>query len=337
MEKINKIIDGMPKIELHLHLEGAFTLPYMLHLIRKYEPDTSVKSVADLQKRFAYIDFDNFIETWFWKNQYFRESQDFYESTYTAIAALVKQNIIALEAFFSPWDFVDNNITAQEIIEATIAGKKAAEKKFGMAINLIADIVRDHGYQTAPKRFADLVPYRDEICGIGLGGSEAQYPNVLFQEVFETARDQGFHVVAHAGEASGAKSIWDALLYLKAERIGHGVRAIENAFLMEYLEKKQVPLEICPTSNLKTKVVPDISLHPLRQMYTEGLALTINSDDPTMYGSTLTEEYRLICHHLGFDTNDLQAFTMNALQASFFPEKTKAVLEKKIDHFWQNN
>jgi len=337
MKNIDKIIAEMPKIELHLHLEGAFTLPHLLHLIRKYDPDTFYKSIADLQERFRFIDFDNFIKTWFWKNQYFREPEDFYQSTYKAIAALTEQNIIALEAFFSPWDFIENKTTVPEIIEATIEGKKAAESKFEIVVNLIADVVRDHGYKTAPDRLAELVPYRQDICAIGLGGSEAQYPNVLFQEVFDTARQQGFHVVAHAGEASGAKSIWDALRFLKAERIGHGVRAIENASLMEYLAEHKVPLEICPTSNLKTKIVPDIALHPMRQMYAEGIPLTINSDDPTMFGTTLTEEFQLICQHLGFGSRDLQQFTLNALQASFFPEKTKAILKKKIDHFWQNN
>ncbi|HAE86465.1 TPA: adenosine deaminase, partial [Candidatus Marinimicrobia bacterium] len=164
MEQLNHIIRNMPKIELHCHLEGAFTLDFLLSRIHKYEPESKIRDLETLRKQFVFRDFDHFIRSWIWKNRYFRTADDFRDSTYYAIEALVKQNIIALEAFFSPWDFEEWGPGPEAIIEATLEGKEAAEKDFGIPVNLIADIVRNHGHDTAKARLKQLYPYKNRIC-----------------------------------------------------------------------------------------------------------------------------------------------------------------------------
>jgi adenosine deaminase len=330
-----EIITHMPKVELHLHLEGAFTLEFLLTQIQTYDRGQAFASLAELQKRFILRDFNHFIETWCWKNQFFRSAQDFERSTYQTLADLSRQNVVHVEAFFSPWDFAANGIVAPEIIDATIAGKLAAERDFGISCFLIADLDRDLGHQTAGDRLNDVKKHRDTIVAIGLGGNESRYPAHLYADVFDAARRNGFHCVAHAGEAAGAGSIRAALNLLQAERIGHGITAMHDPELMEELRRRQIPLEISLTSNIMTKVVKDLAHHPVRRFYQEGLLVTINSDDPTMFNSTLTNEYQLLHDRLDFRLNDLRQLTINAAHASFLASEEKNRILQSIDRFWQ--
>ncbi len=329
-----QIIQAMPKVELHLHLEGAFSFEFLFGLIQKSGGEATIRSIDDLRQRFVFRDFAQFIQSWFWKNSFFRHPEDFYDSTYYTLRDLAAQNVVYVEAFFSPWDFQAKGLAVQEIIEATLAGKTAAEKDFGIRCNLIADLVRDHGAVTAPQRLDDIIPYRGQIIGIGLGGSEAQYPARDFATVFQEARRQGFHLVAHAGEAAGAQSIWEAVEELHVERIGHGVRASEDPALVNYLQLYQIPLEICPTSNLKTRVVKDFASHPLHDYYRRGLLVTINSDDPSMFATTITDEFWGLSQHPGYGWEDIKRLTINAVRAAFIDEAEKSRLLGIVNQYW---
>jgi adenosine deaminase len=334
MKTLDDIIRTMPKIELHCHLEGAFTLEFLLDRIHTYEPESDIRDIETLKQQFVFDDFDHFIRVWVWKNRFFRTADDFRNSTYHAIEALVKQNIIALEAFFSPWDFEEWGPGPEAIIEATLEGKEAAEKDFGIPVNLITDLVRNHGHEKAEERLKQLYPYKDRICGIGLGGDEKHYPAFRFEDVFQLARSKGFHTMVHAGETEGPYSIWDAVSRLNAERIGHGITAIQNRELMNILRDRQIPLEICPTSNLKTRVIKSPKEHPVRKFYDAGLLITINTDDPTMFNQSLIEEFQFICDQYDFTADDLERLAHYALKASFFPPDIKLKLQKIIDPFW---
>jgi len=330
------ILSRMPKIELHLHLEGAFTLEFLLAQIQAIDPHQAPGSLAELQQRFILRDFDHFIETWIWKNRFFRSAQDFERSVYQTLASLSRQNVVHVEAFFSPWDFAASGAAAPEIIKATIAGKLAAERDFGISCFLIADLNRDLGHETAGERLNDVMPHRENIVAIGLGGSEARYPAAPFAGVFEAARQAGFHCVAHAGEAAGPDSIRAALDLLHAERIGHGITAIRDPELMEELRRRQIPLEICPTSNIMTRVVEDYEHHPVRPFWQQGLLVTIHSDDPTMFNSTITNEYQILHDRLGFELSDIRQLTLNAVHASFLCSEEKKRIIQSIDRFWQS-
>ncbi len=323
-KKIIESIKNMPKVELHLHLEGAFTFEFLFTLINKYGGDPSIQSIAGLKKKFVFNDFLHFIETWFWKNQFFREPEDFEQSTYFTLENLYRQNVIYAEVFYSPWDFVQFGLAVEAITEATLSGIRRAEIDFGIKCQLIADLCRDYGAETAIDRFKQIISYRDEgLIGIGLGGSEQKFPPEPFEAVYSMASEKGFHCVAHAGEAAGPASIWGAIEKLNVERIGHGVRAIEDPDLVELLKQKQIPLEICITSNLKTAVFPSIEQHPIKQFFEEGLFVTINSDDPTMFGATITDEYILLYEQANFSSQAIRHLSLNAIDASFLSSDDK--------------
>jgi len=329
-----EIIQNMPKVELHLHLEGAFTFEFLFNLINKYGGDPAVQSIADLKKMFMFKDFPHFIKTWFWKNQFFKQAEDFEASTYATLKNLHEQHVVYLEAFYSPWDFAPNGLTARDITEATLRGISKAECDFGIRCQLIADISRDHGWENAVQRFYDITPFRENgVIGIGLGGSEQDYPPQLFKDVFKEAKKHNFHTVAHAGEAAGPESVWTAMEILGIERIGHGVRAVEDARLVATLKQNQMPLEICVTSNLKTGVFPSVQTHPVSHFFEDGLFVTINSDDPTMFGSTITDEFMLLHQKLNFSLAAIRQLTENAVRATFLTDAEKQKLLDSVNDF----
>ncbi len=335
MKNVTNIIQTMPKVELHLHLEGAFTFEFLFDLIQKYGGDPSVKTVDDLEKRFVFKDFPHFIETWFWKNKFFREAEDFENSTYFTLKDLHEQNVLYAEVFYSPWDFRSSGVSVAVITEATLAAVWRAKQDFGIQCFLIADIVRDAGRENGKDRLNEILPYRESgVIGIGLGGSEQEFPPEPFEDVYKMARESGLHVVAHAGEAAGPKSVWGAIEKLRVERIGHGVRSVEDPQLVEYLREKQIPLEVCPVSNLKTGVFPSFETHPIKYFFENDLFVTINSDDPAMFGTTITEEFLLLHEQLNFSLDDIKKLALNGARASFLQEKEKVELLVRMNEYW---
>ncbi len=332
MQNKNQLyIREMPKVELHVHLEGAFTHEFLFELIQKYGGDPDVASVNDLAAKFEFQDFRHFIETWVWKNKFFRQPQDFEDCTYATLKNLHEQNVVYVEAFYSPWDFLGNDIKVEEITEATLSGIRRARDEFDIRCALIADIIRDLGAKTALERVRQVVPFVNSgVIGVGLGGSEQKFPPEPFADAFKLAINNGLRVVAHAGEAAGPESIWAAIDALRAERIGHGVRAIEDENLINALADMKIPLEICVTSNLKTSVFPSYKKHPVRDLFKKGLIITINSDDPTMFGSSLTDEFFFLHDYLKFSIKEINQLVLNAVESSFLEKDDKEKLAKNI-------
>ena len=225
-----------------MHLEGAFTFDFLFSLINKYGGDPSIKSEDQLKNKFVFRDFEHFLDLWFWKNKFFREAEDFEKCAYTTLKNLSQQNVIYTELFYSPWDFLPNGLSIEEITEAVLSGIKHAAYEFQITCNLIADIVRDYDHTKAIDRVKQIIPYKDKgVVGIGLGGSEQSYPAGLFKDAFKFAAQSGFRLTAHAGEAAGPDSVWEAIKNLSVERIGHGVRSIEDPDLINYLKERQLP------------------------------------------------------------------------------------------------
>jgi len=332
-ENIPEIIRRMPKVELHLHLEGAFTFEFLFGLIKKYN-EHEVKSIDELKQKFIFKDFQHFIEMWFWKNKFFRNADDFEESTYQTIKNLSSQNVIYAEVFFSPWDFEPSGLKVETIAEATISGIRKAESEFPIKCGLIVDIVRNHGSATAMNRLNQITPYLNRgIIGLGLGGNERDFPATDFKEVFREAKKRGFRLTAHAGEAAGPESVWSAILDLETERIGHGVRAIEDQRLVDYLVEKKIPLEVCITSNIKTKVFQSFHEHPFPELFKKEVIVTINSDDPPMFGSNITDEFLLLYNDLNFSLSDLFFLTRRAINSSFLDNSDKKKYLLLIDNY----
>jgi adenosine deaminase len=320
----------VPKVELHLHLEGAIPYEALWELIRKYGGDESVPDLEALKMRFAYRDFPQFVETWVWKNRFLREYQDFTFIAEAVARDLARQNIRYVEAFFSPTDFERHGLGVQKLTEAIRAGLTRVP---GVDVALVADLVRDTGPEKAAATLACVSEVQClGVVGIGIGGSEQHHPPEPFQLVYAQARRLGFHTSAHAGEAAGAASIWGAIRSLQVERIGHGTRAFEDESLLDYLADTQLPLEVCPLSNVRTGVVASVQAHPVRKYFERGLFVTINTDDPKMFGNSLADEYRLLETQFMFSRDELRALILQGIRAAWLSIEKK---QKLVDEFVQ--
>jgi adenosine deaminase len=323
-EHVMSWYDSVPKVELHVHLEGAIPHAALFELIRKYGGDPSVPDVEALVRRFAYRDFPQFIETWSWKNQFLREYEDFTHISELTARDMAAQGIRYAEVFFSPSLFVRNGLAVQELTRAVRAGLSRVPE---IEIALVADLVRDNGPGMEMLTLVQLNEVKDlGVIGIGIGGSEQAFPPAPFELLYEEARAMGFHTNAHAGEAAGADSIWDAIRLLHAERIGHGTRAWEDDGLVEYLAEHRLPLEMCPMSNVRTQTVRSLAVHPIRQYFEAGLVVTVNSDDPKMFQTSLANEYRLLEEECGWTKPEMCQLVLFAIESSWLPLARKTAL-----------
>ncbi len=320
--------ERVPKVELHLHLTGAIPHETLWELIMKYGGDSSVPDIGSLEEKFRYRDFMHFLETWLWKNQFLREYEDFTFLSEAVARDLASQNILYAEMFFSASRFHDKNLTVSRLAEAV---RKGLNKVPEIEINLIIDLVRDNGPENAEKILPEIVESREfGVIGIGLGGNEKEYPPELFTEVYEKARQAGLHTTAHAGEAAGSDSIWAAINHLKVERIGHGTRAIEDEKLVDYLAQHSLPVEICPISNVKTGVVESIKQHPVRYYYDRFIPVSISTDDPKMFDTSLAEEYEILTNDLGFIRDEIRTMLFNAVRTSWLSDDKKRELASRL-------
>ena len=337
-DRLEKFIREIPKVELHLHLEGAIPLETLFGFIQRRGNNKLIKNLKDLKKRLVYSNFAQFIKVWLWKNSFITEYEDFEELAYRVLKSLSEQNVKYVEAFYSPRDFTFRNkkLSACGITESLIKGKKKAFDDFGIRSELIVDVVRDYGPRMGMDLIKELSGYSGQgLIGIGLGGSEKLFPVGLFAKVYQEARDRGFRLTAHAGEAAGAKSIWAALEELGAERIGHGLRAYEDPRLINYLREKQIPLEMCVVSNIKTQVCKSFKEHPVRNYFKDGLMVTINSDDPTMFNTSITNEYLVLIQKFGFSLEEIRKINFNSIQASFMTEEEKNTMKEIFNKEWK--
>ena len=314
----------LPKVELHVHLEGAIPYGALFDLIQKYGGDPSMPDVTSLVKRFEYKDFAQFIEQWGWKNQFLREYEDFSHIAELAARDMAGQNIRYAEMFFSPSIFVRYGLDVQELTHAVRAGLSRVVE---IEVALIADLVRDYGPKSEMTTLEKLNEVKsDGVIGIGVGGSEHEFPPEPFESLFEEARRMEFRTNAHAGEAAGPQSIWGAIRHLHVDRIGHGTRAHEDPVLLDYLAEQEIPLELCPVSNVRTGVVSTIAEHPIRDYFKRGLIVSVNTDDPKMFGTALAEEYELLEQECGFTEQEICRLILLGVESSWLSEDHKKSL-----------
>ena len=331
-----KWYDNLPKIELHVHLEGAIPHAALFDLIEKYGGDPSVPDVAALAKRFEYRNFSQFIDAWSWKNRFLREYEDFTHIAELTARDMAGQNIRYAEMFYSPSLFTRHGLTVQEITRAV---RKGLLKAPGIEISLIADLVRDYGPKSEMNTLKALGEVKEHgVVGIGIGGSEHEFPPEPFELLYMEARRLGFHTTAHAGEAAGPASIRGAVHRLHADRIGHGTRAWEDPELMEYIGENEIPLELCPVSNVRTGAVDTIQDHPIRKYFDDGLLISVNTDDPKMFNTSLGEEYELLVRDCGFSKKDICHIIFLGIQSSWLTQdkKQSLSLEFERDISWRS-
>jgi len=318
----------IPKIELHIHLEGSIPFQSLWHLIQKYGGDPDIFSYDDLERKFVYKDFSGFIETWIWKNKFLREYEDFeYIAEYVA-RDLAVQNIRYAEMFISPSSFRQFGLTTQEIIQSVYHGMKKINE---IKIQLVVDFVRDYGPEQEMRTLFEINEVKQfNIIGIGIGGSENLYPPEPFSELYEIARKFGFKTTAHAGEAAGPESIRGAIHALKVDRIGHATRSVEDYELLKQISKNRIPLELCPISNLKTGTVLSYKDYPINTFIEYGIPFSINTDDPMMFGNSLAEEYEMLESNFNFSKQDITGFIVDSIQTTWLSKDEKDDLTKQF-------
>ncbi len=329
-----KILTRMPKVELHVHLEGSIPIPALWHLVRKYGGDEHLADANALEHLFQFVDFPHFIDTWIWMTQYFREAEDFTFIADQVAADLARQNIRYAELIFAPGGRNEYGLGIQKVTEAVRKGLDRHRDQ--ITVNLVGDLIRDMGPVLGEKWLRDLNEVKEScgVIGIGIGGSEQRYPPEPYAPVYELARSFGFRTSAHAGEAAGPASIWGAVRALKVDRLGHATRAWEDPLLEEHLRIHRIPLEMCPISNLRTGVVADYALHPVQRYYERGLLVTINSDDPKMFNTSLETEYAALMDRFHFAPKDIRILVEHAIEAAWCPENQKKTLLKELDLYF---
>jgi adenosine deaminase len=318
----------MPKVELHVHLEGSMRPAVLLELARRNGVELPARDEAGLERWFRFQDFEHFVQIYLACSRSLRRPEDFRFLALDVIAEQARQNVLYTEAHFTISTHLANGADGGEVLAALEEAIAEGERRYGARLRLIPDIVRNVGPEAADRTLEWALAGRGRgVLALGLSGSESRFPNEPFREHFAAARREGLHVVAHAGEHGGPESIRSVLEICEPERIGHGVRAIEDPALVAELRARGIPLEVCPSSNVCLGVYPDLASHPFDRLWQSGVTVTVNSDDPPFFNTTLTEEYRRLHETFGYGPDRLAELALAGLRCSFLPETEKAALE----------
>ncbi|GAC1404602.1 MAG: adenosine deaminase [Chloroflexota bacterium] len=324
------VAHALPKVECHVHLEGAMQPATLLRLGKKHGVALPVSTVEEARGLYDYTTFLHFLEVYQLCGQCLQTSEDFAEITYEFLQAQAEQNVRYSEVMVSLADHLRRGLDAGTVLGGIFEGQRRGESDFNTRMCVILDAGRQWpDLVTETSKVA--VAYKGKgILGFGIGGDEANFPPELFASDFARAGGAGLRRTAHAGEAAGAESMWGALKVLDAERLGHGVHAHDDPELFEYLRETQRPIDMCPVSNVKTGAVPAMEDHPIRRYFDAGLMVTLNSDDPPMFGTSITNEYRVLMEILNFTEAEVLQLSLNGVRASFLPDEEKSRMLKEF-------
>ena len=319
---------SLRKAELHLHLEGSIEPPTLIELMRRHGKDASL---AEVERLYSSADFAGFLLAFKNVTEHLRTPDDYELITYRLMERLKSENVLHAEVTVSVGVNLWRKQDFATIFEGLERGRARGEKDFGISLLWIFDAVRQFGAEKAERVLDLAIRFRDRnVVAFGIGGDEVKGPPELFKDVYARAADHGLHLTAHAGESAGPESIWGAL-NIKAERIGHGLTAIHDPELIEELAQRQIPIEICLTSNLRTGCCLKLSEHQVRSYFDHGLMLTINTDDPAMFSTSLSKEYELAQSAFGFTDEHLRELARNSFEASFLEGEKKLRFLNMID------
>lgn len=311
------MLNQFPKAELHIHLEGCISPKTVLSLIRKNKIQTEIQTLEQVEKLFFYNEFTDFLKAFVFVSNCIQTEKDFEIITQEALANLISQSVTYVEFIFAPPIFVFlKGLDYFKILENIWKAYEKVSNKIRM--NLQIDLVRNCGEEMGFKTL-ELAKKSKEfnVVGINLGGDELKFPAKIFEKHFLMAKDFGFKTSCHAGEWGNSESVKDAVNLLKSDRIGHGIKSIEDEKLIELLIKKEIPLEICPTSNLETKIVNSYQEHPIRKLYDKGVKITLNSDDPSFFKTNLQNEIDILFKNEIFNEKELTEILQNGFKFAF--------------------
>ena len=327
MSKVSKDwLNRLPKVELHLHLEGSLEPELMFALAQRNQVELPFKSVEEVRAAYEFSNLQDFLDIYYQGANVLIHEQDFYDLTWAYLEKCKEQNVVHVEPFFDPQTHTDRGIDFEVVINGISKALKDAEEKLGISSQLIMCFLRHLSEEAAFDTLEMATPYLDSIIGVGLDSSEQGHPPEKFSRVFAKARELGLKTVAHAGEEGPAEYVWTALDDLQVSRVDHGVRSIDDPKLMKHLASTRMPLTVCPLSNTKLCVFDDMSEHNILSMLEQGVCVTVNSDDPAYFGGYMTENFVALAEALDMSEEQAVALVKNSIEASFVGEARKEEL-----------
>jgi aminodeoxyfutalosine deaminase len=328
-------VSGLPKAELHVHHVGSASMRTVAELAERHAGTTTVPTDPEaLARFFTFTDFAHFIEVYLSVVDLLRTPEDLWTLTYDVARGLAEQNVRYVELTCTPYTSIAVGISAEAYCEALEDARRRAEADFGLTMRWCFDIPGESGVPSADVTLDTALRLQpDGLVSFGLGGPEIGVPREQFAPHFQQAIAAGLHSVPHAGESTGPETIWNSINHLGAERIGHGIAAAQDPALMAYLAEHDITLEVCPTSNVCTRSVPSLAEHPLPALVAAGVPVTINSDDPPMFSTTLNHEYEVAAELLGLDDQGIADLARASVRSSFADDATKAAILSEIDTY----
>ncbi len=332
---MEKFIQNLPKAELHLHIEGTLEPEMMFELAQRNKLDLPYKSVLEVKDAYNFEDLQSFLDIYYQGSEVLQKEQDFYDLTWAYLQKANHQNVRHTEIFFDPQSHTNRGIAFETVYQGIYQALQDGQTKLGISSQLILSFLRDRSAEEAFAILEQALPYKDNIIAVGLDSAEQGNPPSKFKEVFDHAQAEGFLTVAHAGEEGPPEYIWEAINLLNVSRIDHGVRSMEDPELLNYLVGKQIPLTVCPLSNVELKVFDSIEKHNLKKLLNLGICATVNSDDPSYFGGYVSENYQAAQEALDLTKQELYQLAKNSFQASFLSPESKHKLIAELDEYCQ--
>ncbi len=333
---MKQFIQGLPKAELHLHIEGTFEPELMFKLAERNGITLPFESVEALHKAYDFSQLQDFLDIYYQGMNVLRTEQDFYDLTWAYLEKVSKETVRHVEIFYDPQGHVDRGVSFETALNGIHSALAQGQKEFDISFGIIMCFLRHLDEDAAFETLESALAHKDKIIGVGLDSSEMGHPPSKFERVFAKARDEGFHIVAHAGEEGPPEYIVEALDLLKVERVDHGNTCLKDPELVKRLVKEQIPLTVCPLSNTKLCVVDDMKNHPLPEMLKLGLKAMINSDDPAYFGGYLNENYEAVSGILNNDKEALGLLARNSFTSAFLAKEAIDKLVAEVDNYVMN-
>ena len=330
-------IRAMPKAELHIHLEGALEPELALAFAERNRMTLRFSSAKELRESYQFTDLQSFLDIYYECTASLVTEQDFYDLTVSYLRHAAAEGVRHAEVFFDPQSHTSRGVKFATVITGIDRALKFGRLQYGITSNVIMCFLRHLSAEEAAQTLELALPFRDQIVGVGLDSSELNNPPMKFAQVFARARAAGFRRVAHAGEEGPPGYIWQALDLLGAERIDHGIRAVEDTTLMQRLAKEQVALTVCPLSNVRLRVFPSINQHNLKSLLDAGLLVTVNSDDPAYFGGYIGDNYIAVQDALNLSHEQLKQLAANSFAASFLTPENKSILLNELESYVTNS
>ncbi|MGJ8716455.1 MAG: adenosine deaminase [Maribacter stanieri] len=318
-----KIIQGIPKAELHLHLEGSFEPELMFEIAKRNKITLPYDSIESVKQAYKFNNLQEFLDIYYAGAQVLLHEQDFFDLTWAYLTKVHSQNVVHVEVFFDPQTHTDRGVSLDVVIKGIYRALEKGKSELNISFKLIMSYLRHLSEESAFETLEASLPYKDIIDGVGLDSSEMGNPPSKFEKVFKASAAQGYKLVAHAGEEGPSEYIWEALDILKVERIDHGNRCLTDEALVKRLVDEKIALTLCPTSNVALKVIQHMNEHPVAKMLDKGIMATIHSDDPAYFGGYMNENYFETAKALNLTLEQIQQLAINGFEASWLSESSK--------------